>query len=42
MFLEYDPDTAVLLPTEAVCDTCHLAYHRPLGACPNCPEEPAR
>ncbi len=38
MFLEYDPDTAVLLPSEAICPTCNLAYHAPLGACPDCPE----
>ena len=25
-----------LRPLEAVCGHCHLAYHRPLGACPNC------
>jgi hypothetical protein len=42
VFLEYDPSTAVLLSTEAVCTTCHLTYHRALGACPDCSEEPAR
>lgn len=32
-----------LLPSEVVCPDCHIAYHRPLGACPdpNCkPEAP--
>jgi hypothetical protein len=38
MFLEYDPSTAVLLPSEAVCDECHLTYHRALGACPDAEE----
>lgn len=39
MFLEYDPSTAVLLPTEAVCPRCNLAYFKALGACPDQDEE---
>lgn len=42
MFLEYDPSTAALLPTETVCPTCNLTYHAPLGACPNHDEEATR
>jgi hypothetical protein len=41
MFLEYDPSTAELLPSEAVCPDCHLTYHAALGTCPN-HEEPPR